>query len=125
MAKDEKSKNKKNVKEQKSSFFKESKSELKRVSWPTPKALVNDTTTVIGIVLFVAIIVIILDFIFIKFNENVVYKAEKDVRNKATSTQVIENQTNNGENSEENNNEDEHNHEGEENQEQKTTESAE
>ena len=84
------------------SFFKESKSELKRVTWPTPKALVNDTATVIGIVLVVAIIVVILDFIFLKFNENVLYKAEQNVRNKATTTQVVENQNNNEENNQEN-----------------------
>ncbi len=111
MAKDEKSK--KNVKETKSSFLKESRAELKRVSWPTPKALVNDTATVIGIVLVVAIIVVILDFLFLKFNENVLYKAEQNVRNKATTTQVVE-QQNNGEN-QENNNE----------QNQETTENAE
>ena len=102
MAKDEK--NKKNVKETKSSFLKESRAELKRVSWPTPKALVNDTATVIGIVLVVAIIVVILDFLFLKFNENVLYKAEQNVRNKATTTQVVE-QQNNGENQEQTNNE--------------------
>ncbi len=100
MAKDEK--RKKNIKDQRSSFFKESKAELKRVTWPTPKALVNDTATVIGIVLVVAIIVVILDFLFLKFNENVLYKAEQNVRNKATTTQVVE-QQNNGENQESNN----------------------
>ena len=94
MAKDEKNKNKKNVKEQKSSFFKDSRAELKKVSWPTPKALVNDTATVIGIVLVVAIIVVILDFVFLRFNEDVLYKAEQNVRNKATTTQVVEQQNN-------------------------------
>ena len=101
------------AKDAKSSFLKESRAELKRVSWPTPKALVNDTATVIGIVLVVAIIVVILDFLFLKFNENVLYKAEQNVRNKATTTQVVE-QQNNGEN-QENNNE----------QNQETTENAE
>jgi len=94
MAKDEKSKNKKNVKEQKGSFYKESKAELKKVSWPTPKELVNDTATVIGIVLVVAIIVVILDFLFLRFNEDVLYKAEQNIRNKATTTQVVEQQNN-------------------------------
>ena len=97
MAKDEKSKNKKNVKEQKGSFFKESRAELKRVTWPTPKALVNDTATVIGIVLVVAIIVVILDFLFLRFNEDVLYKAEQNVRNKATTTQVVDQQESNSE----------------------------
>ena len=95
MAKDEKNKKNKKVKEQKSSFLKESRNELKRVSWPTPKALVNDTTTVIGIVLVVAIIVVILDLLFINVNEKVILKAEKDIRNKNNTvvTQQVDNQT--------------------------------
>ncbi|MBQ3409468.1 MAG: preprotein translocase subunit SecE [Clostridia bacterium] len=104
MAKDEKNKKNKNVKEQKGSFFKESKAELKRVSWPTPKALANDTATVIGIVFVVAIIVIILDFLFLKFNENVILKAEQNIRNKAITTQVVENvETNDSKNQEQEN----------------------
>ena len=93
MAKDEKNKKNKNLKEQKSSFFRDSKAELKRVSWPTPKALINDTATVIGIVLVVAIIVVILDFIFININENVIVKAELNVknRNNQTVTETIDN----------------------------------
>ena len=62
MAKDEKNKKNKNPKK---SFLKESKAELKKVSWPTPKSLANDTATVIGIVLVVAIIVFILSLIHI------------------------------------------------------------
>lgn len=81
MAKDEKSKKSKKVKEQKNSFFKDSKAELKKVVWPTPKSLVNDTATVVGIVLIVAIIVVILDFLFLNINENVILKAEEKVRN--------------------------------------------
>ena len=75
MAKDEKNKKNKNPKK---SFLKESKAELKKVSWPTPKSLANDTATVIGIVLVVAIIVFILDFIFLAFNENVLIKEYKE-----------------------------------------------
>lgn len=81
MAKDEKNKKSKNMKEQKSSFFKDSKAELKKVIWPTPKSLVNDTAIVVGIVLIVAIIVVILDFLFLYVNENVILEAEKKVRN--------------------------------------------
>ena len=76
MAKDEKNKKNKNPKK---SFLKESKAELKKVSWPTPKSLANDTATVIGIVLVVAIIVFILDFIFLAFNENVLIKGNNTV----------------------------------------------
>ncbi len=91
MAKDEKNKKNKNVKEQKKGFFKESKAELKKVTWPTPKNLANDTATVIGIVLVVAIIVVILDFIFLNINENVIIKAEERVKNSHNNTSVVTN----------------------------------
>ncbi len=89
MAKDEKNKKNKNVKEPKKGFFKESKAELKKVTWPTPKNLANDTATVIGIVLVVAIIVVILDFIFLNINENVIIKAEERVKNSHNNTSVV------------------------------------
>lgn len=85
MAKDEKLKKNKSVKESRNGFLKDSKSELKKVIWPTPKSLVNDTATVIGIVLIVAIIVVILDVIFFNFNENVIIKAEEKVKGNNTS----------------------------------------
>ena len=85
MAKDEKLKKSKNIKESKNGFLKDSKSELKKVIWPTPKSLVNDTATVIGIVLIVAILVVILDVIFFNFNENVIIKAEEKVKGNNTS----------------------------------------
>lgn len=85
MAKDEKLKKNKSVKEPKSGFIKDSKAELKKVIWPTPKSLVNDTATVIGIVLIVAILVVILDVLFFNFNENVIIKAEEKVKGNNTS----------------------------------------
>ena len=96
MAKDEKI-NKSKMKESKktnSNFLKESKAELKKVSWPKPKRLATDTTTVIGIVLIVAIIVFILDFIFLKLNEDVILKAQENIKNKnnpAVVTQIDSN----------------------------------
>ena len=81
MAKDEKMKKSKKVNEKKSSFLNESKAELKKVNWPKPKSLFKDTATVIGIVLIVAIIVFILDSIFLILNEKVLLKAEEKVRN--------------------------------------------
>ena len=47
---------------QKNSYFKEMKAELKKVVWPTPKELFNNTVAVIGFVLIIAIIVFVLDF---------------------------------------------------------------
>ncbi len=55
-------------------FFKEFKAELKRVSWPTMKQLVNNTTAVIAIVLLVSAIVFILDVVFESLN---VYGVDK------------------------------------------------
>ncbi len=49
-------------------FFKDFKAELKKVIWPTPKQLVNNTVAVITIVIIVAIIVFVLDFTFEKLN---------------------------------------------------------
>ena len=45
-------------------FGKELKSELKKVSWPTTKQLVNNTSAVVSIVLIVSVIVFVLDVCF-------------------------------------------------------------
>ena len=55
--------NKKESKDKKH-FFKDFKAELKRVIWPTPKQLVNNTVAVITIVLITPIIVFALDLVF-------------------------------------------------------------
>ncbi len=52
------------TKKEKKHFFKDLKAELKKVIWPTPKQLVNNTVAVITIVLLTAIIVFVLDFVF-------------------------------------------------------------
>ena len=59
MAKKEKKETK-----QKSSYFKEMKAELKKVVWPTPKELANNTVAVIAFVFIIALIVFICDFCF-------------------------------------------------------------
>jgi len=73
--------NKKDVKEKKEnkSFFKEFRAELKRVSWPTPKQLVNNTAIVIGIVILVAAIVFVLDVIFENLNNFGVERLKKAI----------------------------------------------
>ena len=53
-------------KKEKKHFFKDFKAELKKVIWPTPKQLVNNTVAVITIVLITAAIVFVLDFAFEK-----------------------------------------------------------
>ena len=62
MAKDSKDK------KEKKHFFKDFKAELKKVIWPTPKQLVNNTVAVITIVIIVAVIVFVLDFVFGRMN---------------------------------------------------------
>ena len=54
---------KKTKKEEKNKkrFFKDFKAELKKVVWPTPKQLLNNTIAVITIVLVVGVIVFVLD----------------------------------------------------------------
>ena len=79
MSKDEKKK--KNDVKNNGKFFKESKAELKKVSWPKPKDLVNDTATVIVIVLVVAAIVALLDIGFLWLNENLIIKTEEKIVN--------------------------------------------
>ncbi len=60
---------KKSEKKESKNFFKEFRAELKRVSWPTLKQLVNNTAIVIGIVVLVAVIVFVLDVIFKNLND--------------------------------------------------------
>lgn len=54
----------KGAEKNKRSFFKDFKAEIKKVIWPTPKQLVNNTVAVISIVLITSAIVFILDFVF-------------------------------------------------------------
>lgn len=117
MAKDEKNKKK----EQKNSFLKESKTELKKVNWPKPKSLANDTAIVIAIVLIVAIIVFILDFIFLAINENLIIKTEEKIKD-SNNTTII--QTIDSENETENFDETEAQEENAAEQTSETTESA-
>lgn len=59
--------NKKTSKDKKH-FMKDFKAELKRVIWPTPKQLLNNTVAVITVVLITAAIVFVLDFVFESMN---------------------------------------------------------
>lgn len=69
-------KNKENNKNKKS-FFKGFKAELKKVIWPTPKQLVNNTVAVITIVLITAAIVFVLDLTFESINKHGVDKIKE------------------------------------------------
>ena len=86
-------KNKKDVSKidnNKKSFFKEFKAELKRVSWPTLKQLVNSTTAVITIVLVISAIVFVLDVIFETLNTYGVGKLKALVTSSSSETVEVE-----------------------------------
>ncbi len=72
-------------------FFKDFKAELKRVIWPTPKQLVNNTVAVITIVLITAIIVFALDFVFKSIDDYGISKLRNFVN---TNNEQVENNTN-------------------------------
>ena len=74
-----KEKNKKENSKNKKSFAKDFKAELKKVIWPTPKQLVNNTLAVIVIVLITAAIVFVLDLTFETLNTKGVDKIKEIV----------------------------------------------
>ena len=116
-------KKEKEVKEKKTSYFKGMKQELKKVTWPTPKELFNNTVAVIGFVLIIAIIVFVLDFCFDNLNKNVFTKIQEKVQT-TFKVEETENEENSSEENEENNDEDESEENGEETENQESTENA-
>ncbi len=81
----------KNKKETKH-FFKDFKAELKKVIWPTPKQLVNNTVAVITIVLITAVIVFVLDLAFEKMNTYGINKLKEIVDNSSQASNEIVNE---------------------------------
>ena len=98
MAKEAKNKEKK-VKEKKH-FLKDVKAELKKVIWPTPKQLFNNTAAVIVIVLIIGVIVFLLDVCFEKMNSFGVEKLKTIVQ--STQNEEVEESTENTETTEQN-----------------------
>ena len=84
----------KEVKKQKENkhFFKDFKAELKKVIWPTPKQLFNNTVAVITIVLITAVIVFALDVVFEKMNTFGINKLKEAVNSKNEVVNEIENE---------------------------------
>ncbi len=72
-------------KNDKKHFFKDFKAELKKVIWPTPKQLVNNTVAVLTIVLITVVTVFLLDLVFEKMNTSGINKIKSAVeaRNEA------------------------------------------
>ena len=85
--------NKKQNKEKKH-FMKDFKAELKRVIWPTPKQLLNNTVAVITVVLITAAIVFVLDFVFESMNTYGINRLKDMVesQNSVTTNTVEENE---------------------------------
>ncbi len=76
-------------------FFKDFKAELKRVIWPTPKQLVNNTTAVVTIVIITAIIVFALDAVFDLGNKYGISKLQSIVNEKYNNTESTKSTDNN------------------------------
>ena len=76
-------------------FFKDFKAELKKVIWPTPKQVVNNTIAVVVIVLITAAIVFVLDLTFETLNKHGVNKIKEVVsaNNTVTADNTTSNQT--------------------------------
>ena len=85
-------KKEKDVKEkkQKSGYFKEMKVELKKVVWPTPKELVNNTIAVIVFVLIIGVIVFIADFCFDNLNKYGITRLQEKVQSSLQTTEDSE-----------------------------------
>lgn len=83
----------KNKKENNRHFWKDFKAELKKVIWPSPKQVANNTTAVITIVLLTAIIVFLLDLTFETLNTHGVDKLRNIVKTTETNN-ISENSVN-------------------------------
>ena len=90
-------KDKKEIKnnKDKTSFSKSFKAELKKVVWPTPKQLFNNTVAVLTIVLITAIIVFILDLAFESANKYGIDKIKQVVSN-SSENQTTDTNNENG-----------------------------
>ncbi|MGN1297356.1 MAG: preprotein translocase subunit SecE [Clostridia bacterium] len=92
MAKKEAKANKKENNKNKKSFAKNFKAELKKVIWPTPKQLLNNTVAVLTIVLITAAIVFVLDLAFESLNKYGVNKVKEVVTSvNSTSSETTQN----------------------------------
>ena len=82
-------KNEKNIKD-KTSFTKKFKAELKKVIWPTPKQLFNNTVAVLLIVIITAVIVFVLDIAFESMNKYGVNKIKETVESHKQEENTVE-----------------------------------
>lgn len=83
-------KNNKDIKKNKH-FFKDFKTELKKVNWPTTKQIAKNTLAVIVVVIIAATIVAVLDLVFELFNEYGINKLKANLKNKVVVQESINN----------------------------------
>ena len=86
----------------KTSFGKSFKAELKKVIWPTPKQLFNNTIAVLAIVLITTLIVFVLDITFESINKYGVDKVKAVISNSATQNTAANEDTSSGESTDNN-----------------------
>ena len=91
--KSSKSKSVKQTKSSKDSFFKSFRAELKKVTWPTFKQLVNNTAAVIAMVLIIAAVVFVLDFVFESINSLGINRLRTLVSNQTQAESVVDENT--------------------------------
>ena len=75
-----------NSNKNKKHFFKDMKTELKKVTWLTPKQLLNNTIAVVVMVILVTAIVFVLDFTFETLNSQGVERLKSIVQQDETNT---------------------------------------
>ena len=77
---------------EKKHFFRDFKAELKKVIWPTPKQIVNNTIAVATIVLITAVIVLVLDVIFENANKFGIDRIKTVISTEAENNTTTENE---------------------------------
>ncbi len=87
---------------EKKNFWKEFKAELKKVIWPTPKQLLNNTAVVVALVLITAVIVFVLDICFDSINKYGITNLQSTVKNSITANKNSEDEKATEENAETN-----------------------
>ena len=84
-------------KKQKGSYFKDMKTELKKVVWPTPKELLNSTVSVLAFVVIITVIVFVLDLGFDALNKYGITRLQETIKTSLSpeeETEGEEEQTN-------------------------------
>ena len=82
----------------KTSFVKSFKAELKKVVWPTPKQLFNNTVAVLAIALITTLIVFVLDITFESINKYGVNKVKEAISNSSVQNSTENTEANSTDN---------------------------